>query len=468
MLRHAPVTAGKTPSSVTGGCACKTPMRKQESPAGPVHHRFGKTPCACQRKAEIGQAGDAFERQADRVADAVVGGGGASAVFEQSHGSAPALQRQEGGAPAKEKKPSDGDKYKEAAKKAGEAFLETDVGKELKKKAETLGKDFIASLAGKIMTGAAVTGAVTAIIATNSELPIGIPEIPLDTLHPGLKLNLTYEGPVRNPSKVMVGFSVPLGRNKQQPKKKTLSKAEQFRQETARMGKELNDFRQGLKSPEERKNEDDAFWRAYWGGMNKYGLKPLGIPGLDEKEKPNLLKMRRKPVNPAAGAPSVPVSVPETLSHPGRPLDEGVRGLMQRRLGVDLGHVRIHTDAKAGRSARGIAAQAYTVGHHVVFGAGRYQPHADAGKRLIAHELTHVLQQAGLGPVARSDTPPAMRRERDNPIFDAPHPETAGSGTGPATKDLATKGWASKECAGKGWTAKGWAAKGWTTGGNRP
>lgn len=428
MLRQAPVTAGKANTSVTGGCGCHKPMRKPENSAGPVHHQFKKTPCACQRKAEIGQAGDAFERQADRVADAVVGGGGGGAggVFEPTHGSVPALQRQEGGAPAKEKKPSDADRYKEAAKKAGEAFLETDVGKELKKKAETLGKDFIASLSGKIMTGAAVTGAVTAVIATNSELPIGIPEIPLDKLHPGLKLKLTYEGPVRNPTKVMVGFSVPLGRNKQQPKKKTLSKSEQYRQETARMKKELDDFRQGMKSPEERKNEDDAFWKAYWGGMNRYGLKPLGVPGLDEKEKPDLLKMRRKPVNAAAAEPSIPVSVPETLSRPGRPLDQGVQGLMQRRLGVDLGHVRIHADAGAARAARGVAAQAYTMGHHLVFGAGRYQPHSDTGKRLIAHELTHVLQQAGVHPVARSDTPLVMRRDRDNPTLEARRPGAAG------------------------------------------
>lgn len=427
MLRHAPVTAGKTPSSVTGGCACNKPMRKPQSAAGPVHHRFGQTPCACQRKAGIGQAGDAFERQADRVAEAVVGGG-PSAAFEPSHGSVPALQRQEGGAPAKEKKPSDADKYKEAAKKAGEAFLETDVGKELKKKAETLGKDFIASLSGKIMTGAAVTGAVTAVIATNSELPIGIPEIPLDSLHPGLKLKLTYEGPVRNPSKVMVGFSVPLGREKQQPKKKTLSKAEQYRQETARMSKELNDFRQGLKSPEERQQEDEAFWKAYWGGMNKYGLKPLGVPGLEEKEKPDLLKMRRKPVNVADDAPPIPGSVADTLSRSGRPLDAGVRSLMQRRLGADFEHVRIHADADAGRSARGVAAQAYTVGRHIVFGAGRYQPQSEAGKRLIAHELTHVLQQAGLNPVPRSDTPPAIPREREKQVRDPRHPDIAGFG----------------------------------------
>ncbi len=431
MLRHAPATIAKAPSSVIGGGGAPArPAHRRESPAGPVHHRFGHTPSAPRRKAGIGQAGDAFERQADRVADAVVGGAGAGKVFEPGHGSAPMLQRQEDGAPAKEKKPGDADKYKEAAKKAGEAFLETDVGKELKKKAETLGKDFIASLSGKIMTGTAVTGAVAAVIATNSELPVGIPEIPLDVLHPGLKMKLTYEGPVRNPSKVMVGFSVPLGRDKPAPKKKTVSKAEQFRQETARMNKEQNDFRQGLKSPEERQKEDDAFWRAYWGGMNKYGLKPLGVPGLDEKEKPDLLKMRRKPENGATDAPRVPFSVPETLSRPGRPLDDGVRTLMRRRLGVDFGHVRVHADAKAGRSARGIAAQAYTAGHHVVFGAGRYQPRTDAGQRLIAHELTHVLQQAGVRPVARSDAPPAMARGTVEPA--------AGGGNRPEAAAAAT------------------------------
>jgi len=59
----------------------------------------------------------------------------------------------------------------------------------------------------------------------------------------------------------------------------------------------------------------------------------------------------------------------------------------------DFGRVRIHSDARAAASARAVNALAYTVGQDVVFGAGRYQPHSQVGQRLLAHELTHVLQQ---------------------------------------------------------------------------
>lgn len=82
----------------------------------------------------------------------------------------------------------------------------------------------------------------------------------------------------------------------------------------------------------------------------------------------------------------------------GQPLDPGVRGLMESRLGSDFGDVRIHTDHAASESARNISAQAYTVGSEIVFQSGRYEPETPAGQRMLAHELTHVVQQRS-GPV---------------------------------------------------------------------
>jgi hypothetical protein len=82
----------------------------------------------------------------------------------------------------------------------------------------------------------------------------------------------------------------------------------------------------------------------------------------------------------------------------GRPLEPEVRGLMERRLGADFGDVRVHTDHAASESARAISAQAYTVGSDVVFQSGRYQPASPGGQRMLAHELTHVVQQRS-GPV---------------------------------------------------------------------
>lgn len=90
---------------------------------------------------------------------------------------------------------------------------------------------------------------------------------------------------------------------------------------------------------------------------------------------------------------------------PARPLDDGARRWFEPRFGRDLGQVRVHADPVAAASAARVDALAYTVGHHIVFGAGQYVPGTPAGRHLIAHELAHVLQQASAaGPVvARLD-----------------------------------------------------------------
>ncbi len=66
---------------------------------------------------------------------------------------------------------------------------------------------------------------------------------------------------------------------------------------------------------------------------------------------------------------------------------------MEASLGHDFSDVRIHTDGRASESAKAVQASAYTVGNDVVFGSGAYAPEPDAGKRTLAHELTHVVQQ---------------------------------------------------------------------------
>ncbi|MFH7339651.1 DUF4157 domain-containing protein [Streptomyces sp. KHY 26] len=96
-------------------------------------------------------------------------------------------------------------------------------------------------------------------------------------------------------------------------------------------------------------------------------------------------------------------SVRGVLRSPGRPLDDAVRGDMESRLGADFSDVRVHTDHAAHESAASVAAEAYTSGSHIVFGRGRYDPASDAGRTVLAHELTHVVQQRR-GPVAGTDT----------------------------------------------------------------
>lgn len=94
------------------------------------------------------------------------------------------------------------------------------------------------------------------------------------------------------------------------------------------------------------------------------------------------------------GAPGeVPPVVNEVLGSQGHSLDAATRSLMESRFGHDFSRVRVHTDARAAESARAVHALAYTVGNDLVFGAGRYAPGTGAGRRLLAHELTHVVQQ---------------------------------------------------------------------------
>ncbi|HEX8180803.1 MAG TPA: DUF4157 domain-containing protein [Pyrinomonadaceae bacterium] len=85
--------------------------------------------------------------------------------------------------------------------------------------------------------------------------------------------------------------------------------------------------------------------------------------------------------------------VQRVLGTDGQPLDAQLRAGMETRFGHNFADVRVHTDAAAAASAQAVAANAYTVGRNIVFGAGRYAPQTTAGQRLIAHELTHTLQQ---------------------------------------------------------------------------
>jgi hypothetical protein len=94
-------------------------------------------------------------------------------------------------------------------------------------------------------------------------------------------------------------------------------------------------------------------------------------------------------------AVTAPASVDHVLASSGRPLDPGLRQDMEQRFGHDFSQVRVHSGAAAEQSARDVNAKAYTVGHDIVFGAGQLAPGADQGRRLIAHELTHVVQQNG-------------------------------------------------------------------------
>ena len=114
-----------------------------------------------------------------------------------------------------------------------------------------------------------------------------------------------------------------------------------------------------------------------------------------ECRKKRNIGLQRADVN-ASPVNGVPPIVHEVLRSPGQLLDAQTRAFMEPRFGHDFSGVRVHTDAKAAESARAVNALAYTVGRDVVFGAGQYALGTSAGRKLVAHELTHTLQQGSV------------------------------------------------------------------------
>ena len=89
------------------------------------------------------------------------------------------------------------------------------------------------------------------------------------------------------------------------------------------------------------------------------------------------------------------------LSGAGRPLDSSLRAFFEPRFGFDFSRVRIFSDEQAARSAQSIGALAYTAGPNIAFGGGLFQPGTGDGRRLLAHELTHVVQQGHAAAMER-------------------------------------------------------------------
>lgn len=120
----------------------------------------------------------------------------------------------------------------------------------------------------------------------------------------------------------------------------------------------------------------------------------------EEETKPSLMCKPGSQTGNHAGTDihSAPPIVHDVLNGGGgHPLDATTRAFMEPRFGHDFSQVRVHTDAQAAESARSVNALAYAVGKDVVFGVGQYVPGTSKGQRLLAHELTHVVQQSSGG-----------------------------------------------------------------------
>jgi pyrrolidone-carboxylate peptidase len=111
---------------------------------------------------------------------------------------------------------------------------------------------------------------------------------------------------------------------------------------------------------------------------------------------------------------AVPPVVDDVVRSSGKPLDASTRAFMEARFSHDFGSVRVHTDARADASVRALDADAYTSGAHIAFARGKFEPHSPEGRRLVAHELAHVVQQgAAQTYTAGIEVDPDPRREAE-------------------------------------------------------
>lgn len=157
---------------------------------------------------------------------------------------------------------------------------------------------------------------------------------------------------------------------------------------------------------------------------------------------PDAGTLRRQIAFGAAAAPSSAFAAPPAAaSHimasrgRGEPLAPQARRTFEPHFGRDLGQVRVHADAPAAETARALSARAFTSGSDIYFGAGQYTPATPAGRQLLAHELTHVVQQGGGAP------PGVIRRQPWGPFMQPrtlPRPATGYDPCTPAALGAAS------------------------------
>ncbi len=112
----------------------------------------------------------------------------------------------------------------------------------------------------------------------------------------------------------------------------------------------------------------------------------------EEEEPGETLRAKTNGAHDGSGG-DAPAIVAGVLRSAGEPLDASARAFFEPRFGRDFSQVRVHADDRAAMSARSIGARAYTVGRHIAFAQGQYAPGSDQGRHLLAHELTHTIQQ---------------------------------------------------------------------------
>lgn len=153
----------------------------------------------------------------------------------------------------------------------------------------------------------------------------------------------------------------------------------------------------------------------------------MRMPDADVQPEPAVPSIHRASAASQGNATSAPPIVHDALTSPGHALDSTTKAFFEPRIGRDFGDVRVHTDGIAAASARAVHAHAYTLGNHIIFNAGQYRPQTKQGQALLAHELTHVVQQG------RGETAATIQRNCDDPDFCTPYPTAADAAAAEAS-----------------------------------
>lgn len=150
-----------------------------------------------------------------------------------------------------------------------------------------------------------------------------------------------------------------------------------------------------------RREPDDEEEKRKNGVISSHDSSKILSDEMQKKDDDEMMQRKESGAAPSVvHRQSAPPIVHDVLHSSGQPLDPSTLGFMESRFGHDFSGVRVHSDERAADSARAVNALAYTVGRDVVFGAGQYAPGSMAGKRLLAHELTHVVQN-NISKIAR-------------------------------------------------------------------
>lgn len=136
---------------------------------------------------------------------------------------------------------------------------------------------------------------------------------------------------------------------------------------------------------------------------NPLQITPLVQRQVEEEEEEEVLQAKEVAGQTPEVAPDIESNI-NALKGGGQPLPETVRTYFEPRFGYDFSKVRVHTDKSADNTSQKLNAQAFTVGQDMYFGAGKYSPETYEGRRLMAHELTHVVQQGGQSETFGSNT----------------------------------------------------------------